>query len=177
MKKIILLLLLFFSYSISAQYYNNRDSRRRTRIQNTHVDKRPDNSSVFNINRYLGIVIYDSEKAVKKIGLKPKSEKGKKVKALITEFNKSLKQVIRINTFTFKEVKNYVEASAKKAKKTGDYSEGEKVQKTLKDTLKPFADILEEKETDLDNSLKEILSEKKYKKWNKFKKKAKKTIK
>jgi hypothetical protein len=113
----------------------------------------------------------------KKTKVKIKSEKGKKLKIVISKFNKSLKEMIRLNSFTFLEMEKYAERSQNEAQKTGDFSIMQKVQKTLNKRFKPFSDDLKEKEKNLDTSLKELFSDKEFKKWIKYKKKAKRNAK
>jgi len=174
MKKNILLFLLLISLSVSAQY---EDSQRRRNLERRQVNRQPLEKPKFKTEKYLGIIIYDGKKVAKKTGVKKKSEKGKKLLTIISEFNKSLKEMIRINSFTFLEMKEYVEKSQEKAQESGDFSIMRDVQKTINERFKPFSNDFKEKEEKLDVSLKELLSEKEFKKWEKYKKKAKKNIK
>jgi hypothetical protein len=174
MKKIIFFFLLLISFSINAQY---EDSQRRRALERRQVNRQPAEKVKFKTKKYLGIVVYDANKIAKKTKVKIKSEKGKKLKIAISKFNKSLKEMIRLNSFTFLEMEKYAERSQNEAQKTGDFSIMQKVQKTLNKRFKPFSDDLKEKEKNLDTSLKELFSDKEFKKWIKYKKKAKRNAK
>jgi hypothetical protein len=171
MKKIILLFILFLSFAEAQAQFNNGMNRRQRQRDYTQSSDRKAPEPKFDVNRYLRIVVYDVEKTVKKSGVKLSSKEGKQFSKILTDYNKEIKAITRINSFTFKETKNMVEGFQKLAMKTGDFSEQPNVQKKIIENLKPVANTLKEEDLSLNKKLKEILTEKQYKKWIKYNKK------
>lgn len=170
MKKIILLLILGCAFTAEAQYgYGNggrqrQDMRRRQMMQTPQKAPKPD----FNVENYLGIVVYDIEKAAKKSSIKLSSKEGKQFSKILSEYNQSIKDVTRINSFLLRSAKEMVEGFQKKAIKSGDFSEQPKIQKKMDESLKQITEILNEEDIKLDASIKALLSKKQYKKWIKY---------
>lgn len=168
MKKYILLLFAFTSLITHSQFNNGmRNQRQRQMPQTQQKPPEPD----FEIEKYLGILIYDIEKAAKKSSIKLSSDEGKKFFKTITAYNKKIKDISRINSFTLRSTKEMVENFQKNAQKTGDLSKQVEVQKTMTENLKPISDVLRIEDKKLDASMKEILSSKQYKKWIKYNRK------
>ncbi|MCG1035082.1 hypothetical protein [Polaribacter sargassicola] len=171
MKKIILLFVLFCAFNIQAQYsgygYNRQRQRQMMQPQTEQKIPEPD----FPIEKYLGIVTYDIEKAAKKTGVKLSSKEGKEFSDILTKYNKDTKDIVRINSFLINSSKDMIDNFQKNARKTGDYSDQAKVQKKMIDDLKPFSKTLKAEDDKLINSMKNLLSEKKYNKWIKYNKK------
>lgn len=170
-KNSILILLVLFSLSTEAQI--NRNSHMDRRL--TTVQQRPQNDKLpeFRPLRFVGLVFYDADKVVKKIGVKKKPEV-KKVKEIITKYNGIFNGIKRINTFTFSDIKKTVEATQKKAIKTQDYSSIEKVQKKMLEAFKPIVEEVKRQDESFDAELKAVLSKKQFKKWEKYKARIKK---
>lgn len=171
-KNSILILLVLFSLSAESQIYNrnSRMDRRLTAPQQTRQDNKiPE----FQPLRFVGLVIYDADKVVKKIGVRKKPDV-KKVKEVIAKYNSIFNDIKRINTFTFNDIKLTVEATQKKAIKTQDYSSIEKVQKKMMDAFKPIIAEIDRQDKSFDTEMKAVLSKKQYKKWEKYKSKRKK---
>lgn len=168
MKKYILLLFVFTSLIAHSQFNNGmRNQRQRQMPQTQQKQPEPD----FEIEKYLGILIYDIEKAAKKSSIKLSFDEGKKFFKTITAYNKKIKDISRINSFTLRSTKEMVENFQKNAQKTGDLSKQVEVQKTMTENLKPISDVLRIEDKKLDASMKEILSSKQYKKWIKYNRK------
>lgn len=169
MKTIILLFILSCSLAAQAQYgYGNTNRQRQRQMMQTE-QKAPEPN--FQIEKHLGIVIYDIEKAAKKSSVKLSSDEGKKFSKTLTNYNKKIKDIRRINSFTLRNVKEMVENFQKNVNKTGDFSNQEKVRKTMVDNLKPISDVLKIEDKELDKTMKSVLSDKQYNKWIKYNKK------
>lgn len=169
MKKFILLLILFSAFAAEAQYgYGNQQRRRQSDLIQTQ--EKPDDP-VFKVEQYLGIVVYDIEKAAKKSSISLSSKEGKEFSKTLTEYNKDIKEITRINSFLLRSTKEMVENYQKSAMKSGDFSGQLKVQQTMIENLKPISDTLVEEDKKLDKLMKTILTEKHYKKWIKYNRK------
>lgn len=167
MKKSILLIFVLTSFLAHSQYGGMRNQRQRQlpQIQQDAPDP------VFKVEKYLGIIIYDIEKAAKKSSIKLKSKEGKAFSKALTMHNKEIKDIRRINSFTLRSTKEMVESFQKMAIKTRDFSNQPVIQKKMAENLKPISETLKVKNKKLDASLKKVLSEKQYKKWIKYNKK------
>lgn len=165
MKKLLLLLILGCAFTAEAQYgngYVNSQRRRQNEMFQMH-EKAPEPN--FEIEKYLGIVVYDIEKAAKKSKVKLSSKEGILFSKTLKEYNKDVKDITRINSFLLRSTKENVENYQKNAAKTGDFSNRNEVVKTMNETLEPINNTLKIEDKKLDAALKSILSEKQYKKW------------
>lgn len=169
MKKFILLIILTCSISAQAQYgYGNNQRQQQRGIPQTK-EKAPEPN--FEIEKYLGIIVYDIEKTAKKSSIKLKSEEGKQFSKILTKYNKDIKDITRINSFLLRSTKEMVDNYQKKAIKSGDFSKQVEVQKKLSKNLKPLNETLIDEDKKLDKTIKTLLSEKQYKKWIRYNKK------
>lgn len=168
MKKFIILFFVFTSLLTHSQFNNGGRSQRQRQMTQTPQQAPEPN---FEIDKYIGIVIYDIKKASKKSSIKLSSDNGKKFSKLLTAYNKEIKDIRRINSFTLRSTKDMVENFQKNAIKTGDGSNQEKVQKKMTEDLKPISETIKVEDKKLDKSIKEILSKKQYKKWIKYNRK------
>lgn len=160
------------AFTAEAQYGNGQRQDLRRRQASQQEPKKPK----FEIENYLGIVVYDIKKAAKKSSIKLSSKEGKQFSKIITDYNQSIKDISRINSFVLRSTKEMVENFQKNALKTGDFSKQPKVYKTMSENLKPIAETLKIEDLKLDKTLKETLSEKQYKKWIKYNKKLNKVF-
>ena len=168
MKKYILLIFAFTSLISHSQYNNGMRNQRQSQMNQT---PRQAPEPKYEIEKYLGILIYDIEKYAKKSSIKLSSEEGKKFSEVLTKFNKKLKDFRRINSFTLKSIKEMVENFQKKAQESGDFSGRVEIQKVMEENLKPISETLRVYDKELDKTMKELLSEKQYKKWIKYNRK------
>ena len=168
MKKIILLLILSCAFNAQAQYGygNNGQSQQRQRQSMQPQQKAPEPK--FEVEKYIGIIIYDIEKAAKKSKIKPSSKVGKEFSNVLTNYNKEIKEITRINSFLLRSTKDMVENFQKKVMKTGDNSNQPKIQKKMNENLKPISETLKIEDRKLDKNIKKLLSDKQYKKWIKY---------
>lgn len=174
MKKYILLIFILTSFYTYSQFGSMRNQGMRQQMPQTQ-QKPPEPN--FKVEKYLGLIIYeDIEKAAKKSSIKLSSNEGKQFSKLLKKYNKKIKDIRRINSFTMRSTKEMVENFQKKARETGDVSNQVSVQKTMMENLKPISETLKVEDLALAKSLKEILSEKQYKKWLKYNRKIGKLI-
>lgn len=169
MKKYILLLFVFTNLMAHSQFNNGGIRNQRQSRMNEAPRQAPEPK--FEVEKYLGILIYDIEKFAKKSSVKLSSEEGKKFSEVLTKFNKKLDDFRRINSFTLDSTRDMVENFQKNAQKSGDFSERTNIQKKMTENLKPISETLRIYDKELDTTMKEILSEKQYKKWIKYNRK------
>jgi Na+/phosphate symporter len=174
MKKIILLLIVGATFTAQAQYRNGQRQGQRQSLQPRTQQKPP--KPKFEPEKYLNIITYDIKKTAKKSGVKLSSEQGETFAKILTTHNKSIKDISRINSFTFKSMKKLAENSQTIAQKSGDYSELRNVQKTVDKNFKPIIKTLKEEDKELNLSVKKLLQKKQYKKWIKYNKKLNKSF-
>lgn len=169
MKKYLLILTLLTSFLAQSQLNRGgmRNGRQRQMIQNPRKAPEPN----FQVEKYLGIVIYDIEKAAKKSSIETSSTEGKLFSKLLLEYNREIKEIRRINSFTLRSTKEMMENFQKKARESGNFSERTKVQQKMIKNLTPISEALKLKDKKFNTSVKRILSEKQYKKWIKYNRK------
>ncbi len=166
-KQLIFILLFVFSTSVMSQM--NRFNGRQNIQPRTPMASPKQQFPEVNVEKAVGMTFYKTEKLIKKIGVKKSSKTFSLVTNIFKKFNKDLKQVKRINSFLFSEGKLKIENARKQSFKTGDYSIIQKATKEVTTIFEPVVKVIEEKETNLDNTLKEILTIKQFKKWIKYK--------
>ena len=142
------------------------------------VDRTPGTTSAqrnpeFNVERAIGLTIYDIERVTKKIGVKKSKDNHKKVVKIFKDFNKEMNQVKRINGFLLSQAKTKVEAAQTQVLETREYSILEKAYKEVSEGFKPITAEIKTQEEALDKKLKEALSEKQFKKWKNLQRKMK----
>jgi hypothetical protein len=173
MKNYLAFLFLFLSIVSYSQFGNRNQQNQRPDLSRNQPEMGQRSAPEINyeVEKYLGIVIYDIEKAAKKSKIKISSDLGKEFSQTLTVYNRKIKDIRRINSFTLRSTKEMAESFYKNAQKTGDRS-GQKVMQTkMMTSLKPISETLKVEDLILDKKMKEILSEKQYKKWIKYNKK------
>lgn len=172
MKKIIILFIALISYSSYSQFGNrNQGNRQNQRQRQMPQTPREPPKFKYEVEKFLGIVIYDIEKAAKKSKIKLSSKEGQIFSKTLVAYNKEIKAIRRINSFTIRSTREMVESFQQNAQKTGDATGQKKIQETMMASLKPISEILKTKDLKLDKTLSELLSAKQYKKWIKFNRK------
>lgn len=172
-KNILLIIILLFSIIAEAQYgsrygsqYNNRRQSMQPRQPRAAQQPR---APKIDVEKAVGLVFYNLEKTIKKIGVKKSSDAFLKLTSAFSLFNKELKQIKRINTFLFNEGKSKMEAAQRESMKSRDFSPLQKANKEVTESFKPIIKVIEDKEKKLEVTLKEILTSKQLKKWEKYK--------
>ncbi len=170
MKSVLCFFFILFVIQTHAQFGGRGMRNQIPQTQNT--PKAPE----FEVERYVGIIYYNTGKAAKKSGIDLFSKKGKQFVSLLKTYNRDTDQIKRINSFTLRSTKEMVENFQKNALKTGDLSNQKKVQKAMVDNLKPIAEAIKAEDKKLDDKIVALLSEKQYKKWIKHNKKNHKLV-
>lgn len=164
MKKLVLFLYLFLiSFIVNAQI------RSITETGSTFNHQKVDDPE-FDINQYVGIFNYNIKKSAKKTSVKLNTKEGEQFSKLLTNHNKKIKDIERINSFILKSTKEMVENFQKNVLKTGNLSNQQKVAKELKENTLPIYKLLKQENDLLNNEMNEFLSEKQLKKWKKYNK-------
>ena len=170
MKKIILLLIFGCAFTAQAQYGSRNGSSQRQSQMGPQTQQEAPKPN-FNVERYIGIVIYDIKKAAKKSSIKLSSKEGKEFSKVLTKYNKDVKDITRINSFLLRSTKDMIENFQISSRKSGDFSNQKKVQKKMGENLKPIFETLKVEDLKLNSTMKELLSEKQYKKFIKYSRK------
>ena len=168
-KKLFILGFVLFTLAAEAQMVNRRQRVLDRTPGTTTAEKLPE----FNVEKAIGLTIYDIERVTKRIGLKTSSEQYAKVVSVFNKFNKDQREVLRINSFSFSQAKTKIENAQSDVLKNRDYSVLEQAYKEVSDGFKPISEQVKEREKTLDNDLKPLLSEKEFKKWKKLQDKIK----
>ena len=169
MKHLLSVIFVIFSLAAEAQFMN----RRQRVVDRNPVATQPTKLPEFNIERAIGLTIYDVDQVLKKINVKPSSENYKKVITILNKFNREQRELSRIHGFSFSQAKQKVENAQKEVLKSRNYSILQAVYKEIGENFAPISDMIKEKEKSLDDSLKNVLSDKEFKKWKKLKVKIK----
>lgn len=170
MKKIILFIALISATATFAQLRQNRNSA----FPNTNTPAV--NAPKFSPEKLAGLLIYDVPKASKKIGVKSKKEKGKQVGAAIEKYNKAIKDLTRINSFSLKELDDLYKTTRKIVSETRDMSLMRNFQKRVSEVVNPIKKQAELEQDKLDASLGKLLSEKEFKNWKNYVERERKSL-
>ena len=162
-KHIVFILLFLFSVTINAQFNRQRIQPR------TPVVSQQQRFPEVDVEKAVGMIFYDSEKVLKKIGVKKSSKNFNLIISILKKFNRDLNQVKRINSFLFSEGKSKIEFARKESAKSGDFSIIRNATKDVTTMFEPIVEVVKEKEKNLDLELEKILSSKELNKWNKYK--------
>ncbi len=168
MKKLVLLTLILFSVSITAQFRNRNNP-----YPNTN-NNRSASIPEFKAAEAAGLINYDIKKVCKKVGVKQKSDLGKKVVDRLTKHNKSVKDLKRINSFSLKDLEKNYKSAYKTAQETKDFSSIMTLRKQIKVVLEPIRKVSAKNDSILNVDLKGLLNKKQFKKWEKYTKNLKK---
>lgn len=168
MKKLVLLALILFSVSAISQRRNRNNP-----FPNTN-NNRSAAIPEFKAAEAAGLIEYDIKKTCKKIGVKQKSDVGKKVISTLTNHNKSVKDLKRINSFSLKDLEKNYKSAYKTAQETKDFSSIMTLRKQIKVVLEPIRKIASKNDSILSVGLGGLLDKKQFKKWEKYNKNIKK---
>ena len=114
-----------------------------------------------------GIIIYDTDAAVKKIKLKKDPQKANTIKA-ISLYNSKINEIKVFNVITFKNIKSFVTKKYNEVQLTKDYRSMEEARMKLGDMINPVKEKVEAQKSILNETLEKELSAKQYKNWLKF---------
>ncbi|QMU63279.1 MAG: hypothetical protein GKR88_02630 [Flavobacteriaceae bacterium] len=172
MKILIFLITFLCTVSVTAQFgrQNRNNAYPNT---NTGGIKRPK----FEPEKLAGLLSYDIKKACKKIGVKEKSDLGKKVVTVLKNYNTSIKDITRINQYALDDLKTTYDASIKIVEETRDISVMKNFRDKIKVVMGPIRKEALKKDSILHVDLKALLDKKQFKKWIKYTEKIKKKAK
>jgi len=143
-------------------------------FQRSPMNSQPRKSPDFNVKQAIGLTIYDIDRVLKRISMKDGDENFKKVVSVFNKFNREQRQVLRINSFEFKQSETKVNQIRKDVLENGaPFETLNNAYKEVGTKFKPITDTIKAKEEELDKSLKPLLSKKQFKKWKKLQKKMK----
>lgn len=162
-RSIVFILFFIFSVSIEAQFNRQRMQPRTPAV--SQQQRFPE----VNVEKAVGMIFYDSEKVLKKIGVKKSSKNFDLITSILKKFNREQNQVKRINSFLFSEGKSKIEFARKESVKLGDFSIIRNATKEVTTLFEPIVEVIKEKEKKLDLEFEKILSSKEFSKWNKYK--------
>lgn len=168
MIKQVLFIFLFFSVFYAEAQYNSQFNRRQSMQPRQPRAAQQPRAPKIDVEKAVGLIIYNIEKVTKKTGIKKSSDTYLKFSSILNSYNKELKQIKRINTFLFSEGKSKMEAAQKEAIKNRDYTALQIANKEVTESFKPIISTIEEKNKKLNLKLEEILSVKQLKKWKKY---------
>ena len=168
MIKQVLFIFLFFSVFYAEAQYNSQFNRRQSMQPRQPRAAQQPRAPKIDVEKAVGLIIYNIEKVTKKTGIKKSSDTYLKFSSILNSYNKELKQIKRINTFLFSEGKSKMEAAQKEAIKNRDYTPLQIANKEVTESFKPIISTIEEKSKKLNLKLEEILSVKQLKKWKKY---------
>ena len=170
MKQFVIAFFVLFTLTAEAQFNNGRRQRVIDRNPVTQKPKAPE----FNVERAIGLTIYDIDLVIKKLSLKKSSDNYKKIVTIFNAFNKQQRELSRIHSFEFSQAKKKMEAAQKEAMKSRNYTNFQNTYKQVNDAFVPITTQIEGREEELDKNLEPLFSKKQFKKWKKLKQKIKK---
>lgn len=130
----------------------------------------------FNAKNFAGILKYDAEKVYKKISVKDENLK-KEISKLLSEYNKKIDEIIFLDTPKLEKIEREVNLQRENAMLTKDRQAMMGIMEEARKKLAPVKNKVIEANKDLNQELSKILSEKQYKKWMKYQKNKKKSLK
>jgi len=159
---------ILFTLTAEAQF------QRRQRVVNRNPVTQQQKPPKFNVERAIGLTIYNIDEVIKKLKLKESSENYKKIVTVFNAFNKKQRELNRIHSFSFSQAKEKIEAAQKEVMKNRNYAVLEKAYKEVSEGFVPITDQIKEREEKLDKDLEPLFSKKQFKKWKKIQVKIKK---
>ncbi|MFY0602396.1 MAG: hypothetical protein JXQ93_00495 [Flavobacteriaceae bacterium] len=159
MKQLIFLFIIFSTLTVSSQLRRNNPYPN-TNNNNSVPELKPENVA--------GLLEYETKKTCKKISVKQKSELGKKVVSAIEKYNKSIRDITRINKFSLDDLKNTYKSAIKKARENGDMSQMNKFRQKMALVITPIRKESTKKDSILTLNLKSLLNKKQFKKWIRY---------
>jgi hypothetical protein len=170
MKKVVYIIVLLFSLGLNAQPPGGGGGRGQQNQNRQGEDK--SEIKKFKASEVAGIFYYDIEKVVKKLKVK-KEEEQSPIKKAIRNYNFKIKEILLLNAVKFSDLDILVNSMSKGK----DNDARLQVRKKVGEVVKPIRDRVHENEKELNLILKGLLSEKQFKKWLKYQKKKKESLK
>ena len=165
MKKIYFFIILFIYSGLTfAQMRGQQSGQGQTSMQE------------FNAKNFAGIFKYDNEKIYKKLSIKDNNLK-KDINKPLYVYNKKIDEIIFLHTPKLEKVEREVNLQRENAMAHKDRQAMMIVMEEAKEQLAPIKNEIIEANKSLNLELSKILSEKQYKKWMKYQKNKKKSLK
>lgn len=174
MKKEKLLFFTFLIVILSSSIYSqkrgngsNHSSQNQSSTMRT-VPLKPENM--------VGILLYDSDKVIKKLKIK-ESSKQMQIENAIDIYNNRISEIKAFNNQLFDDVKIYLDNAREKSKINNDKFLIKEANQNARKMLKPVQERVKGHHDVLNFTMGEILTEKQYLKWNKYQKKKRAALK
>lgn len=168
-KQLLAAFFVLFTLTAEAQF------QRRQRVVNRNPVTQQQKPPAFNVERAIGLTVYDIDLIIKKLKLSQSSENYNKIVTVFNAFNKQQRELNRIHSFSFSEAKKKIEAAQKDVMKSRNYAVLEKAYKEVSEGFLPITEQIKEREEQLDKDLEPLFSKKEFKKWKKLQLKIKKS--
>lgn len=179
MKNIFLFLITFLTFNLFAQRSGGGGGRGQ-QGQNPQSEK-SEEIKKFSASDAAGLFYYDVEKVVKK--LKIKEEKSQyAIKKALRNYNFKIKEILFLNSEKFSDLDLVISSLPKPSKQERNQSseddsvENNDRRKIIGNIIRPIRDEVQIHETELNQILEGILSEKQQKKWLKYQKSIKESL-
>ena len=127
------------------------------------------NPSKVNPENMVGIIMYDSDEAIKKIKLK-KEPKKIIVKKSISIYNNKINEIKTFNYLVFNDVKSFIIKKTNEVKLTNDYRSMKEARLKIQEMLDPIRTKIKVQDSILNTNLEKELTAKEYKNWKKYQK-------
>lgn len=170
-KQLVIAFFVLFTLTAEAQF------QRRQRVVNRNPVTQQQKPPEFNVERAIGLTVYDIDVIIKKLSLKESSDYYKKIVTVFNAFIRKQRELTRINSFSFSQAKTKIEAAQKEVLKSRNYAVLEKAYKDVSEKFVPITDQIKEREEQLDKDLEPLFTKKQFKKWKKLQTKMKKSSK
>ena len=170
MKKVFFIAVLVLSIGLNAQPPGGGGGRSQQNQNRQGGEKRE--IKKFKASEVAGIFYYEIEKVVKKLKVK-KEEVQLPIQKALRNYNFKIKEILFLNSEKFSDIDILVNSLAKGKDKSARLELRKKVEKVIR----PIRDSVHENEKELNLTLKGLLSEKQFKKWLKYQKNKKDSLK
>lgn len=177
MKKIVLISFVLMSFNMLAQAPGGRgrQQNRNMQLQETQTEKK------LSASELAGVFYYDIKKVIKKTKVKDEKKQFQFSKVL-KNYNLKITQISFLNTEKFEELDLLMNSLPKRSRKQSmqsmndGFERNNDIRKKIGAIIRPVKDEIAACESELNLLLKEILSEKQLKKWYKYQKKKKDSL-
>ena len=123
----------------------------------------------FNAIEKARIITYDTEEVIKKLKINEDSI-SKEVSMHLATYNIEMDNLLLLHSQTLKDLEKEFDSNVKIAMQNRDRSQMSEVKNKIKQIIPPIRYEVSEHENSLNEALKNILTEKQYKKWLKYQK-------
>ncbi|RCS27435.1 hypothetical protein DUT90_04795 [Polaribacter sp. WD7] len=172
MKKIVYLIIILIGVSMHAQAQGAGRGQERVRPDQQRLNQQNRKPRAFKASEVAGLFFYDIDKVLKKLNLK--NDKSKPlVVSLLKKYNTQIKEIEFSNADTFTNLNKIVNAEMKSIRAQGNNRVNNQrglTREKAQEIIRPIRQKVRKNEKNLNNGLKDILTEKELKKWVKYQK-------